>query len=69
MSGRSQQLIPLALLEGLRKEGASSEAIDEFGSALIIAYEQALDSGLTPSAALAAMLDWVLSEFQKSTSS
>ncbi len=68
MLGYNQRLAPLTLFDGLKKEDASLEAIDEFKSALIIAYEQALKGGLTPSAALAAMLDWLSLEFKRSTS-
>jgi hypothetical protein len=61
-----KQLIPRTLFEGLTREDASSEAMDELRSALIIAYEHALESGVCPSAALAAILDWMLPEFKRS---
>lgn len=61
-----KQVIPRSLFEGLRREDASSDAIDELKSALIIAYERALESSVCPSAALAAIMDWALIEFKRS---
>jgi len=53
-----------ALFEDFEKDN-TSKAIDNFESALIAAYERALESGLAPGAALAAMLDWISSEFAR----
>ncbi len=36
---------------------STSQAMDEFESALIVAYEQALQNGVLPQCALAVMLD------------
>lgn len=60
-------LVPRSLFEDLKREDACSEAMDELRSALIVAYEQALESGVCPSAALAAILDWMLPEFKRSS--
>jgi hypothetical protein len=66
MFGHNQQALPARLFEDLKKEEDGwPEATDEFNSALIIAYEQALESGLTPSAALAVMVEWISLEFKR----
>jgi hypothetical protein len=44
----------------------ASFAMDEFKSALIVAYEDALLNGISPSSALAATLDWASSELERS---
>ena len=43
--------------EGLAEEPGLTEALDEFESAVIIAYETALQNGLSQAAALAALLE------------
>jgi hypothetical protein len=65
MLGHNRHPVPLALFEGFNKEDFSSEAVDKFKSALIIAYEQALESGISPGRALGAMLDWVSLEVKR----
>jgi len=65
MFGHNRQAIPLSFFEDLKQEDASPEATDVFKSALITAYERALESGLTPGAALAAVLDWISLEFKR----
>jgi len=67
MLGHNRQPVPLALFEGFEKEHISAEAVDEFKSALIVAYEQALQSGIAPGYALGAMLDWVSLEVRRYT--
>jgi len=42
-----------------------AEVIDEFMSELIVAYEQALHKGVSPSCAIAAILDLVSKECQR----
>jgi hypothetical protein len=44
----------------------ASFAMDDFKSALIVAYEDALMNGISPSSALAAALDWASSELERS---
>lgn len=65
MWGHNHQAVPAALFEGFKNKTAAQEAADAFKSALIIAYEQALQNGLSPYAALSAMLDWVCAEFER----
>jgi len=54
-----------ALLGDFEKENASPVMVDEFKSALIVAYEHALESGITPAFALGATLDWISAEFKR----
>ncbi len=44
---------------------ASSEALDEFKSAIIIAFEQALDDGISSSVAFSAVLDFLAAKFKR----
>ncbi len=67
MLGHNRHPVPQALFEGFEKENSPNEAIDEFKSALIVAYEQAIESGISPGLALAAMLDWVSLEVRRYT--
>ncbi len=67
MLGHNRQLVSLALFEGFEKEEISAEAVDDFKSALIVAYEQALQNGISPGYALATMLDWVSLEVRRYT--
>lgn len=66
MLGHNSQFVPQTLFEGFDKEDISAQAIDDFRSALIIAYEQALENGVSPGFALGAMLDWVSLEIRRS---
>ena len=65
MLGREFFAIPEALLEGLEQEALPAEAIDEFKSQLITAYEGALQKGVSPCCALGALLDLVAEEAQR----
>jgi hypothetical protein len=65
MLGRNEQAVPAALFQGFKKGRCSPEAIDQFRSTLITAYEQALQKGVSPSCALGAMLDLASAEFQR----
>ena len=65
MFARNQRIVPAALFEGFKKKDNTPEAIDEFRSALIIAYEQAIEDGISPNAALAAALDWLSLELKR----
>ncbi len=67
MLGHNRQSVPLTLFEGFEKEEISVEAVDEFKSALIVAYEQALQNGVSPGFALGTMLDWVSLEVKRNT--
>lgn len=57
MLRRNERPVPAALFQGLKIGKCSPEAIDEFKSVLITAYEQVLQKGVSPSCALGAMLD------------
>ncbi len=67
MIGHNQRLAPAALFEGLKREDASPKAADDFKSVLIIAYEQALEEGISPGAAIEIVLDWLSLEFKRCT--
>jgi hypothetical protein len=58
-------VVPEELFEGQKQEMPPAEAIDEFKSELIVAYEQALHKGVSPGCALAAVLDLVSEETQR----
>ncbi len=65
MLGHNWETVPLSLFHGFEKEDISAEAVDEFKSALIVAYEQALQNGISPGSALGAILDWTSSEVRR----
>jgi hypothetical protein len=46
-------------------DGSSAGAADTFRSVLIIAYEQALEEGVSPSAAIGIALDWISIELKR----
>jgi hypothetical protein len=54
--------VPLTL-----SEDSSPKAVDDFKSVLIIAYEQALEEGMSPGAAIGIVLDWVSLELRRCT--
>jgi hypothetical protein len=62
MLADDHRLVALALLGSIQKDEAPSGADDELESALIVAYEDALESGVSPPDALAAALDWISNE-------
>jgi hypothetical protein len=66
MFGHNQQPVPSALFEGFSRDEQSSGALDNFKSALIVAYERALDEGISSGVALAAMLDMAATELKRS---
>jgi hypothetical protein len=66
MLGHNRRLVPQTLFEGF-EENTSAEAIDEFKSALIVAYEQALENGMSPGSLLGTMLDWAALEVKRYT--
>lgn len=65
MLGRHSLAIPEALFECLEQETPPAEAIDELRSKLIVAYEQALQNGVSATSALQAMLHLVSEECQR----
>jgi hypothetical protein len=65
MSVYDHRLVAVALLGDIQNGNASTDVIDEFKSALISAYEQALESGISPANALGAMMDWACLEFKR----
>ena len=65
MLGRNEQAVPAALFQGFKIGKCSPEAIDEFKSILITAYEQVLQKGVSPGCALGAMLDMASIEFKR----
>lgn len=67
MFGHNRRPVHPALFEGFNRDEQSPEALDEFKSALIVAYEQALEEGISSCAALAAMLDLAAAELRRST--
>jgi hypothetical protein len=67
MLGHNRHLVPQTLFEGFEKENTSTDAIDDFKSALIVAYEQALENGMSPGSALGTMLDWAALEVKRYT--
>lgn len=67
MLGHNRYLVPQTLFEGFEKENISTDAIDEFKSALIVAYEQALENGMSPGSVFGAMLDWAALEVKRYT--
>ena len=62
-----RQFVPPALFEDCKRDEASPEALDELKSALIVAYEQALEDGMSSGTALAAMIDVMSTELKRCT--
>ena len=54
--------VPLPLCED-----TSPKAADDFKSVLIIAYEQAIEEGMSPGAAIGIVLDWISLEMKRCT--
>jgi hypothetical protein len=67
MFGDDRQFASPALFEDCKRDEASSEALDQFKSALIVAYEQALEDGMSSGTALAAMIDVMSIELKRCT--
>ena len=61
MSDHNEAIVPESLFQVFERDQSPLEE-DKLKSRVIAAYEQALDQGLTPSRALAAMLSWVAEE-------
>ena len=66
MFGHDKRLVPQAFFEDFENiTPSSSAALDEFKSTVIIAYERALDEGISSAIALAAMLDLMSVELKR----
>jgi hypothetical protein len=65
MIEQDRRLAPRALFDGIENTDDRPETRDEFLSVVMIAYEQALEEGISPAGALAAILDWVSLELQR----
>jgi hypothetical protein len=63
------QLAPSALFDGFEQNDPAQEPVDSFRSELIIAYERALENGISPITALSAVLDWASQEIKRYTAS
>jgi hypothetical protein len=67
MSSHDRRIVPSALFDECKRDETSTEALDEFKSALIVAYEQALEDGMSSGTALAAMIDVMSMEIKRCT--
>ena len=65
MFERNQTIVPGKLFDELGNKDGAPEAIDELKSSVIVAYEHALELGISPSAAIGAVLDLLSLEFQR----
>ena len=60
-----RRLISTELFEDVEADGVSHAALDNFKSAVIVAYEQAIEDGISSSVALTAMLDLAAAELKR----
>jgi hypothetical protein len=65
MLRNNARAVPANLFEGFEKDSGGAEALAAFESALMVAYEQALDNGVCPSMVLAVMLDMAAREARR----
>lgn len=65
MFGHDKRLVPKAFFQDFEKNDPLSGVLDEFKSAVIIAYERALDEGISSVSALAAMADLMSQELKR----
>jgi hypothetical protein len=65
MSTRDGERATTIMLEMCENERDFADPIEEFQSALILAYETALEQGISPSDALAVILELASSEIQR----
>jgi hypothetical protein len=65
MSARQRQEDTASVWEACECNRDFADTLDEFQSALIVAYEHALEQGVSPNAALALILDMATSEMQR----
>jgi hypothetical protein len=60
-----RRLVSPASFEDLEADSASHAALDDFKSAVIVAYEQAIEDGISSSVILTAMLDLAAVELKR----
>ncbi len=65
MSARQTQNATAIVLGTCERNRDLADALEEFQSALILAYERALEQGISPSTAMAVILDWASSEMRR----
>jgi hypothetical protein len=65
MFGHDKRLVPQAFFQDFENNDPLSGALDEFKSAVIIAFEQALEEGISSSLVLAAMADLMSVELKR----
>ena len=65
MSARQSQKATAIVWDAREINRDFTDTLDDFRSALIVAYEHALEQGISPRAALAAILDMAASEMQR----
>jgi hypothetical protein len=65
MFSHDKRLVPQAFFQDFEKNDPLSGALDEFRSAVIIAYERALEEGVGSVIALAAMADLMSQELKR----
>jgi hypothetical protein len=63
------QSMPLALFNEFEQDDTAQEPVDGFRSELIVAYERALEGGISPITALSAVLDWASQEMKRYSAS
>lgn len=65
MLGHNRQAVLTALFDEFEVKSSQTGKTDELKGGLVTVYERALESGLSPSSALATMLEWVSSELKR----
>ena len=65
MSARQRERATAFVLDASENDRDLADPLEEFQSALIRAYEHALEQGISPSTALAVILDMASSEIQR----
>jgi hypothetical protein len=57
MFGSNSNPVPSILFDGFNREDAPCEALDEFKTSVIAAYERALERGICSNVVISVMLD------------
>jgi hypothetical protein len=65
MFGHDKRLLSQAFFQDFEKNDSLSGALDEFKSAMIVAYERALEEGISSVMALSAMADLMSQELKR----
>ncbi len=65
MLGHNRPPVSPALFENFERGEDCPEVLNEFKSLLIVAYERAIEDGISSGAALTAMLDLVAAELKR----